>query len=97
MKTRVRIFVLACLVTAMSAGCAGVLYVPVGPPAARIEVRPSKPGANHAWVAGHWDWNGYDYVWLDGHWVKGNKNGHWVNGHWKKMPHGHKWVPGRWS
>ncbi len=97
MKRRLRIFVLACLVTAMSAGCAGVMYVPVGPPAARVEVRPAKPGGNHTWAAGHWHWNGNRYVWSNGRWMKNKKGGTWAPGHWKKAPHGHVWVAGYWS
>jgi hypothetical protein len=96
MKTRVKIFVLACLVTAMSAGCAGVMYVPAGPPAARVEVRSAKPGANHAWVAGHWKWNGNRYVWSNGRWMKNKKGSSWAPGHWKKAPSGHIWVAGYW-
>ncbi len=36
------------------------------PPPPRHERMPGlRPG--HAWVPGHWRWNGRDYVWMRGH------------------------------
>ena len=96
MKTHVKIFVLASLVAAMSAGCTAVMHVPVGPPVARVEVRSAKPGPKHTWAAGHWKWNGHGYVWADGHWIKNKKNSSWKAGHWKNTPRGHVWVAGYW-
>ncbi|MEE8572802.1 MAG: YXWGXW repeat-containing protein [Gemmatimonadota bacterium] len=96
MKTHVKIFVLASLVAAMSAGCVAVTYVPIGPPTARIEVRTTKPGPKYTWAAGHWNWNGHDYVWVDGYWMKNKKGKTWAPGRWKKAPQGHVWVSGCW-
>ncbi len=96
MKTHVKIFVLASLVAAMSAGCTTVTHVSVDPPTAKTEGRSPKPGAKYTWAAGHWKWNGHGYVWVDGHWMK-NKKGHtWAPGHYKKAPHGNAWVAGYW-
>ena len=96
MKTQVKIFVLAFLVTAMSAGCTTVTHVRVDPPTAKAEVRPAKPGGKYTWAAGHWKWNGNRYVWSNGRWMKNKKGCAWAPGHWKKAPSGHVWVAGYW-
>ncbi len=96
MKTYVKIFVLASLVAAMSAGCTTVAYVPADPPTAKTEVRSPKPGAKYTWSAGHWKWNGQGYVWVDGHWMKNKKGKTWAPGQWKKGPSGNVWVVGYW-
>ena len=96
MKTHVKIFVLASLVAAMSAGCTTVAYVPAHPPTAKAEVRSAKPGAKYTWAAGHWKWNGHGYVWVDGHWMKNKKGKTWAPGQWKKAPSGTVWVAGYW-
>ena len=78
------------------AGCTSTVYVPSPPPAARVEVKSSRPGPNYVWIDGHWKWNGRRYAWVDGHWNK-KKAGHWVPGHWTKRPRGWVYVPGHWK
>ena len=96
MKKHTNILVIISLLPACGAGRTRVCYVPVDPPAAKSEVRTTKPGPKYTWVAGHWNWNGNRYVWKDGHWTKTKKNSSWVAGHWKKTPRGHVWVGGHW-
>jgi hypothetical protein len=44
--------------------CPPRVFVYVGPPVGYYS-----PGPNYVWVAGHYDWDGYQYVWVDGQWV----------------------------
>ncbi len=97
MKLRMKTLILAFALAAMSAGCTTVTYVPKDPPAAKNEVRPTKPGPKYVWVDGHWKWNGHNHVWVKGHWVKGKTGKTWIKGHWKRTSRGHVWVSGHWK
>ena len=39
------------------------------PPPPRYE-RHSRARSGHAWVGGHWRWQGQRYVWIPGYWAK---------------------------
>ncbi len=76
---------------------AGALVVVKAPPSPRIEVRESRPGPDHVWVAGHWRWNGRCHVWSAGTWVRRpSPHSTWVGGHWVKRHGGWTWLPGHW-
>lgn len=68
------------------------------PPAARVEVRPARPGPGHVWIGGHWRWSGRRYVWAGGHWSRPPHPGAvWVAGHWARRGGGWVWVTGHWK
>ncbi|MCG6961713.1 MAG: YXWGXW repeat-containing protein [Acidobacteria bacterium] len=74
------------------------VLVRVPPPAARVEVRPARPGPGHVWVAGHWRWSGRRYVWASGHWARPPHAGAvWAAGHWARRGGGWLWVAGHWK
>jgi hypothetical protein len=73
------------------------VYVRVGPPVARVEVVPPRPGPGWAWHPGRWDWRGGRWVWLGGRYVRGPRVGAaWVTGHWVHRPRGWVYVRGHW-
>lgn len=65
-----------------------------------IEVKPTSPGDNFAWVKAHWYWDGgkykwrkgtyvekrSGYIWIDGEWERNRKSGWWRynKGYWQK-------------
>jgi hypothetical protein len=69
-------------------------------PALIVETIPSSPGANYAWVPGHWVWRENNWAWSAGHWHAGQV---------RSMPPiiveeitmapspRHYWVPGHWK
>ncbi len=74
-----------------------VVITGLRPPAPRVEVRGVAPTPKHAWVSGHWAWNGTRYVWRPGHWiVRPRPEAEWIPGTWIQSDDGWKWVPGRW-
>ncbi len=94
---------LAALAFPLLAACATAaparrVYVRVGPPAVRVEVRGVAPSPNHVWISGHYRWDGDEYDWVLGHWeVRPRARAVWVDGHWKKGRHGWHWMPGHWK
>jgi hypothetical protein len=65
-----------------SVGCETTLWVPTGPPAARVDVAVPAPGPGLIWIDGWWDWQGS--------WV-------WRPGRWERPPYPHStWESGRW-
>jgi len=77
---------------------AGPVVIQPDPPPPKVVVRPACPGPHHAWVDGHWDWNGHHYVWHDGHWDAPPRRGAvWVAGGWKKHGTTHVYVKGYWK
>jgi hypothetical protein len=76
------------------------------PPAARVEHRPPRPGAESVWVNGYWYPVDGRYVWHEGYWSRPPYGGaHWVNprysnrqfynGYWDgdrgRIEHNHDW------
>jgi hypothetical protein len=52
------------------------------PPADQVEVIGPAP-TGHAWVHGHWSWDGLRYAWVPGHYMLVPEGQHtWVPGHW---------------
>ncbi len=69
--------------TSAPAQAQGIVRLRIAPPLARVEVVPVAPSPRHAWIAGHWGWNGSQHVWVNGYYV---------------IPPaaGYTWVPARW-
>ena len=85
------------LALAAPPAAAARVYVKVGPPAVRVEVRGAAPSPRHVWVGGYWHWNGHAHVWVAGAWrLPPRPHAVWVDGHWKSTPHGWTWVGGHW-
>lgn len=73
------------------------VYVRVGPPRARVEVRTVAPSPRHVWIGGFHRWDGRAYVWVPGRWELGPRaSAVWVPGHWKNTRHGWEWIEGHW-
>jgi uncharacterized membrane protein len=96
--------VLAAVVAAASLLAAGSasanVYIRIAPPAPRHEViiERDRPGPDHVWVPGYWNWNGTEYVWAGGRWdLPPRPHAHWVPGHYRHhRRHGYYWIPGHW-
>lgn len=88
---------LALILTIVPADAGPRVYVRVGPPAPPAAVRMAAPGPGHAWVDGHYVWNGRGYVWVPGHWVRPPRAGAaWVAPAWRRNRHGWYVVGGFW-
>jgi len=73
------------------------VYVRVGPPRARVEVRTVSPSSRHIWIGGFHRWDGKAYIWVPGRWDLGPRPGAvWVPGHWKNTRPGWEWIEGHW-
>ena len=85
----------------MSSSCVsagGVVYVPVPPPAAEVEVIGVAPGPDHVWIHGYHRWNGSAYVWTAGHWeVRHSPKAVWVDGRWEHHQNGWYRIEGHWE
>ena len=68
------------------------------PPPDRDEPPSASPGAEHAWIRGHWRWAHGEYVWVPGHWDRRPRPGaEWTHGHWARRGGGWVWVEGHWT
>jgi WXXGXW repeat (2 copies) len=86
--------VLAILATSVPA--TAQVYVRVGPPAARVEVVPPRPGPGYVWRPGYWAWR-HRWVWVGGRYLRGpHPHAAWVPGHWAHRPRGWVWINGHW-
>lgn len=73
------------------------VYVRIGPPPPRHEVRPPNPHPGWVWHPGYNRWDGRAYVWVPGEYVAPPYRGaRWIPGHWRDTPRGHVWVEGHW-
>ena len=74
------------------------VYVRIGPPPVRHEVRPPHPPhPGWAWHDGYNRWDGHAYVWVPGSYVQPPyEHARWVPGHWRNTPRGYVWVEGHW-
>jgi hypothetical protein len=77
-----------------AAQVSGGIYIHVGPPAPRYEVRPARPGPGYYWQPGHWWWIGGRWVWRGGVWIGGYPGCRWIPGHWRHSWQGWYWVEG---
>ena len=68
------------------------------PPSPMIEIRPTAPGPDHAWVPGRWQWSGERYTWVDGQWKKRPHDlAVWRAGSWQRQGAGWVWRHGLWT
>src|SRR5258708_3601939 len=44
------------------------IYPTTPPPDAIPEFQPGPPGYGYYWVAGYWDWTGFEWTWNSGYW-----------------------------
>ncbi|HOH07117.1 MAG TPA: YXWGXW repeat-containing protein [bacterium] len=58
------------------------VYIRIGPPAARIVVRPASPWRDGIWIDGYWGWEHGRHVWIDGRWARPVRGHFWVDGRW---------------
>lgn len=79
-------------------GPAGVEFVVLQPPAARVEVRVAPPGPAYVWIGGYYAWRRSDYVWISGRWDRPPQPLYrvWEPGRWVHARQGWYWVEGHW-
>jgi hypothetical protein len=86
------------LLSVGTAVCADVI-VTIRPPAAIVETKPARPGANFVWLGGYqrWDPAAKAYVWEKGRWEAPPRPGaRWVAHRWVHRGTGWVFVEGRW-
>jgi hypothetical protein len=67
------------------------------PPPLRHEVVVVRPGPDHVWVGGVWEWRNNDYVWVPGRWARPPHRGAvWVAPRFEHRGRRHVWVRGFW-
>jgi len=72
------------------------VQVTVEPPAPQVEVIPVVP-AGHAWIHGHWSWEGARYLWVPGHHMAIPEGQHaWEPGHWYRSGPNWFYANGYW-
>ncbi|HEX7471099.1 MAG TPA: YXWGXW repeat-containing protein [Verrucomicrobiae bacterium] len=72
------------------------VVVTEAPPPLSREVIVARPGPNHVWIPGVWEWHGR-WVWIGGRWVIGpHPRAAWVPGHWMHRGHNYVFVRGYW-
>src|SRR5262245_21302387 len=87
--------ILSSLGCAMHTRSRAVVYVPVGPPRAVVEVRSPSPGFGYVWVPGYHRWDGGAYIWVGGRWER-TRGRHWHQGSWHRDRQGWYWREGYW-
>ncbi len=77
------------------------VYVPIEPPAPRVEVIPVLPRERverEFWQPGHWRWDGRQHVWVEGHYVaRPRPAATWIPGRWERRPGGWLFIEGHWT
>jgi len=53
----------------VSVGTDATTYPTAPPPDPIPEYPPPSPGWGYTWIAGYWDWGGYDWNWEPGYWA----------------------------
>lgn len=89
----------------VATACAGyvqpngdVVWVRMGPPAPRYEVRSQAPGPDFIWISGYHRWNGAAYDWAPGRWERRPQpRSRWVEGRWRHERRGYFYVEGHWQ
>lgn len=77
---------------------AEVVVVKEAPPAPREETRPASPGADYAWIPGHWEYKAGQYTWVAGRWERpAGADMVWVPGQWVRQGEGYAYVAGHWD
>ncbi|HXJ22795.1 MAG TPA: hypothetical protein VMT03_21435 [Polyangia bacterium] len=54
---------------AVAVSADGTTYPSAPPPDPIPEYPPPSPGWGYTWIAGYWDWGGYDWSWEPGYWA----------------------------
>ena len=68
------------------------------PPPMRREVRPNRPGRDHIWVPGAWDWQNNDWGWVSGRWDRPNeRHARWIRARYVREGRAWRYEPGHWS
>ena len=72
------------------------IVVNEAPPPPQKEVIIVRPGPNHVWIPGFWEWHGH-WVWVGGRWEIGpHPHAVWVRESWVHRGHGYIFVRGHW-
>ena len=76
----------------------GIVFITVGPPAPRYEVRTVSPGIEFVWISGYSRWNGRSHDWTPGRWERRPESRSvWVQGRWRHERRGWHYVEGHWQ
>ena len=68
------------------------------PPAPRYERRVERPGPDHVWVKGFWNWDGGRWRWVNGRWDRpAVADGYWIPARYIRTTRGYIYEPGHWS
>ncbi|HEY0782504.1 MAG TPA: hypothetical protein VGE98_08625 [Thermoanaerobaculia bacterium] len=88
----------ACVVAGYSRHGAASWRVGFAPPPLQADVVIERPGPDHVWIAGHYEWTDerHDYVWTPGRWERpphsgavwvpphyDERDGSYVSGYWR--------------
>ena len=91
------VLLLAGSLSALNACAMGVMYVRMGPPPPRMEMRAHAPGSDYVWLPGYYRWDGVAYVWVGGYWARPpHPRAHWVPGRWEHTRRGWRFIQGHW-
>ena len=68
------------------------------PPPMRQERMSPRPGRDHVWARGSWDWQGNDWAWSPGRWDRPERRGsRWVYARYAREGSGYRYEPSHWS
>jgi len=94
----VALFDVSCVATVHGRG--GGIWLDVAPPALREEVVVERPGPDHVWIGGYWDWRPamHNYEWVGGRWERPPHPGAvWVAHRYEHGRRGWRYHPGYWK
>jgi len=82
----------------LAVGSAGAeTVVRYGPPVARHEVVPVRPGPRYVWTGGYYRWYHHRYAWVPGRYViPPRPYAVWIPGYWVPRGGGYVWIQGYW-
>ena len=76
----------------------GLVVVKTSPPAPKHEKKSKRPGNNHEWIPGCWEYTGNHWTWKKGRWApKPRVNAVWIAGRWAQQSGGWVYIQGRWD
>jgi hypothetical protein len=101
MKTAIRIFLAALLLSLPLSSNAGVFVsVTIAPPPLLVYEQPPPPAQDYIWIPGYWAWDEEyeDYYWVPGTWVIAPRpRYYWTPGYWAWIDYAYVWHPGYWG
>jgi hypothetical protein len=100
MKSLIYTTLAFCGLIALSIPAYSQIHVSIGPPRARVEVRPARPDHHAIWIKGYHDWDADQnkYVWRSGHWDHAPAAGQvWVAPVYRHEHHGVTYVAPHWQ